>query len=80
MSPKYSLNKEDLLKIGKGVIIALSGAVLTYLLQILPQIEFGPYTPIAAALLSIAINAGLKFVEGQKQPVVVTPLRDEEIE
>jgi hypothetical protein len=79
MSPKFTLNKKDLLKIGKGAIIAMSGAVLTYLLSVLPQIEFGQYTPIAAALLSIAINAGLKFIEGYKEaPVIIDSLPDVE--
>lgn len=63
---KYSLNKQDAAKILKGALIAGSGAVLAYALQILPTIDFGEYTGIAAALLAIAINAGLKFIEGQK--------------
>lgn len=64
---KYSLNKQDATKILKGALIAGSGAVLAYALQILPTIDFGAYTGIAAAALSILINAGLKFLEGQTE-------------
>jgi hypothetical protein len=80
MSQRFTLNKQDLLKVGKGALIAGSGALLTYLLGQLPNVDFGQYTPIIVSVLSIAINAALKFIEGQKTPVVVTPLRDEEIE
>ncbi len=65
MSPKFSLNQEDLVKILKGAGIAMGGALLTYLLQVVPNINFGVYTPGVVALLSILINAGLKFVQGQ---------------
>ena len=66
MSPKYTLNKEDGKKILKGTLIAGSGAILTYLLSTLPSIDFGQYTPAIVAILSILINAGLKFIEGKK--------------
>lgn len=61
MSSKYTLNKEDGKKILKGAGIALAGALLTYLAQILPQVDFGQYNLVIAPVLSILINAGLKF-------------------
>ena len=64
-SKQFSLNKEDLLKIGKGALIALSGALLTYLLQVLPNVDFGVYTPMVVSVASILINAGLKFIQGK---------------
>lgn len=69
MSPKYQLNKEDGLKILKGACIALGGALLTYLSSIIGQINFGDFTPIVVALLSILINAGIKFLSGEKSNV-----------
>jgi hypothetical protein len=66
MSKKYSLNGQDIDKILKGACIALGGAVLTYFLSVLPEVDFGPYTAVVSATLSIAINAGLKFLEGKK--------------
>lgn len=64
-SKKYTLNKQDLLKIGKGAVIALSGAGLTYALSKVNQIDFGQYTLVIVPILTILINAGLKFVQGQ---------------
>lgn len=65
-SSKYSLNKEDGLKIGKGAIIAVSGALLTYALQTIGTIDFGPNTVLIVPILTILINAGLKFIGGDK--------------
>lgn len=64
-SERFTLNKEDLQKIVKGAVIALSGALLTYLLQVLPNVDFGVYTPTVVAVASILINAGLKFIQGK---------------
>jgi hypothetical protein len=66
MSKKYSLNREDLIKIGKGAAIAVSGAVLTYALSEINNIDFGQYTAIVVSVFSILINGALKFIEGQK--------------
>ena len=63
-SIKYSLNKEDAKKIGKGAIIAVSGAFLAYALQVVGQIDFGNNTLIVVPILTILINAGLKFIQG----------------
>lgn len=65
MSEKFKLNKEDGLKILKGAGIALAGALLTFLAELLPNIDFGQYTLVVAPILSILINAGLKFIKGK---------------
>lgn len=65
-SKKYSLNKEDALKIGKGAVIAISGAFLTYALSAIGTIDFGDNTVLIVPILTILINAGLKFVQGQE--------------
>jgi hypothetical protein len=74
MSQQYSLTKTDLLKIGKGALIATGGALLTYLAAVVTDVNFTVnyhdnamnLTPFATAILSILINAGWKFLEGQK--------------
>jgi hypothetical protein len=65
-SKKYSFNKEDGQKILKGAGIALGGALLTYLLTIVGDVDFGQYTPMVVGVLSILINAGLKFINDKK--------------
>jgi hypothetical protein len=64
------MNKSHYLSILKGAGIASGGALLTYALAQLPNENFGMYTPIVTALLSILINTGLKFLESKKTPDV----------
>lgn len=63
-SPKYQLNKKDLAKIGKGALIAMGGALLVYITDTLPQIEWGPWAGVAVAVGAILINAARKFIQG----------------
>ncbi len=68
MSEKYKLDKKDLVKIGKGALIALGGALLTYLAAVFDQIDLtsSPYAPLLVALGSVLVNAGLKWLAGKK--------------
>jgi hypothetical protein len=64
-SEKYKLNKTDLKKIGKGALIAGVGAIATYGLEIIPNVDFGEYTPVIVALISVIFNAILKYSAGK---------------
>lgn len=61
-SKKYSLNKEDGLKILKGAGIATGGALLTYILQVVANVDFGEYTPVVVAISGILVNAARKWL------------------
>lgn len=63
-SKKFSLNWLDLQKIGRGALIALGGALLTYLADALPSVDFGQLQPVVVALGGILINAGWKYLKG----------------
>ena len=54
--------KEKLISIGKGALIAGTGAILTYLAENLSQVDFGDYTPVVVALLSVLVNTGRKLL------------------
>lgn len=61
-----TLNTTDWKKILKGAGLAGAGAVLTFLLEVIPGVDFGQYTLVVAPILSVLLNAGLKFVQGAK--------------
>ena len=64
-SEMLKLNKADGKKIAKGALIAVGGALLTYLAELLPNVDFGAYTPLVAAVGGILVNAGYKLLRGQ---------------
>ena len=65
MSKKYSLNLEDLKRIGVGAGVAIAGAAIVYFADIIGQVDFGVWTPVVVAAASIIVNAARKFIEGE---------------
>jgi hypothetical protein len=65
MSKKYTLNTEDLQKILTGAVVAMVGALLTYVAQTIGEIDFGIYTPVVVAFSAILVNAVRKFITGK---------------
>lgn len=61
---KYSLNQANYEKIIKGAGIAVGGALLAYVVQVLGNTDFGAYNAIAAAVGAILINAGREYLKG----------------
>ena len=59
----FTITKENLIKILKGIGIAMGGAGLVYLGQFLTGTDFGQLTPVAVALGGILINAGREFLK-----------------
>ena len=66
ISKRGELIKQDLLKVGKGALIAGAGAFAMYLLQGLTQIDYGDATPVIVALLSVVINFARKYFTENK--------------
>lgn len=52
---------EDKRKILIGAGIAGAGAFLTYLLDAVPNVDFGAYAPVVVAILSVLINIVRKY-------------------
>lgn len=61
-SKQFTLNKEDLLKIGKGALIAMAGVLLTYLSTVVTQTDFGTWTPLVTAGWAVVVNTATKFL------------------
>jgi len=70
-SGSFSINSVDLTKLGKGMLIALAGAALTYGSEWVSGTDFGLWTPIVAAGWAVAANFVRKFIASNK-PVTPT--------
>jgi len=64
-SKRYQINKTDIKKILTGAGVAGAGAALTYLVEVLPNIELGDYSPLVVALFSVLANAVRKWLAGK---------------
>lgn len=62
VSPKYKLNKHDLKSLAIGLAVALAGAAITYLTEVVAKIDFGDWTPIVVTLNSVVANAVRKWI------------------
>lgn len=56
-SKPFLVNSKDVERIVKGAMIAVAGALVVYIADIVPTIDFGIWTPLAVALASVAVNA-----------------------
>ncbi len=65
-SKRFRLNTTDLRSIIIGACIAVGGALLTYLAEIVTQVDFGDNTALIVAVLSIIINTAKKAIEGNR--------------
>lgn len=61
-SERYALTVEDSQKIGKGLLIAIGGAALTYLSEMIPNVDFGQWTPVVVAAWSAVLNIARKYL------------------
>ena len=54
---KNQFDKTTLVKIGKGALIAATGALALYILDWVSALDLGTLTPLVAALVPIMVNA-----------------------
>ena len=64
---KLPFGKQDLISLGKGLVIAMLGAGLTYLASYITNTNFGVYTPIVVAFGGLVINTARKALDGVKE-------------
>lgn len=56
------MNREDIIKVLKGALIAGGGAALAYLTEYITGADFGEYTEIVVAGWAVVVNAARKFI------------------
>lgn len=59
---KYTLTKENIQKVAIGTGIAGVGAMLTYLTSVIPDVDFGNWTPVVVAGFSVLVNVIRQFL------------------
>ena len=64
-SKKYTLNTGDLKSLWRGLLITLAGALLTFLAESIPNVDFGQWTPFVVSFSAVLINTVKKWLEGK---------------
>jgi hypothetical protein len=62
---KYTFTKEGMKKVAIGAGITAGGALLTYLTEVIGNIDLGPWTPIVVSGWSILVNIARKYIQNQ---------------
>lgn len=66
MQVKNSFDRETLIKVGRGALIAGTGAVALYLFDWIGTIDVGTtWTPLIGAVVPFLINAVKEWMKGQ---------------
>lgn len=60
-SKPFSLDVNDLKKVGTGLLVAIAGAAATYLVEWGNGTDFGSATPLVVAALSVLANTVRKW-------------------
>jgi hypothetical protein len=63
-----NLTKDNWIDVAKGAGIAMGGAFITYVGAHIGEWNFGVYTPIAVATISVGINYLRKLIYGDNPP------------
>ena len=61
-SPSGVLNKADYKKIAIGAGVALAGALMTYVSEVVTQVDFGDWTPLVVAGWGVIANIARKWI------------------
>ncbi len=61
-SPRFSIDKIGMKKVGKGTLIAGIGAALVFLVENVGSIDFGEYSPFVVAIAAVLVNVARKFL------------------
>ncbi len=72
-SKRFNLSREDWESLGRGLLITLVGAALTYVSETLPNIDFGVWTPVVVALYSVLANFIRKGLSDTRERKLVKP-------
>lgn len=60
-SPSFNLSAEDVYKVVKGAGIAAAGCAIAYLVDAIPGLELGIYSPLGVAASAVLANLAAKW-------------------
>jgi|688.fasta_scaffold08351_5 hypothetical protein len=66
MSPKYSLNVNDVVNLTKNAVLVGTGAVLTYVIENINTVDWGNTGVLLVPVVTLLLDAVVKWLKGPK--------------
>ena len=66
MSPRYSLNVNDIVNLTKNAVLVGTGAVLTYVIENINTVDWGNTGVLLVPVVTLLLDAMVKWLKGPK--------------
>jgi hypothetical protein len=66
MSPRYSLNVNDIVNLTKNAVLVGTGAVLTYVIENINTVDWGNTGVLLVPVVTLLLDAVVKWLKGPK--------------
>jgi len=66
MSPKYSLNVDDVVSLVKNAVLVGTAALLTYVMENLKTVDLGTTGVLLVPVVTVLIDTTIKWLKGPK--------------
>lgn len=65
-SPKFSLNMNDLINLGKNALLVGVGSILTYVLENINTVDWGSTGVLLVPVVTLVLDGVVKWIKGPK--------------
>ena len=66
MSPRYSLNVNDVVSLAKNAVLVGTAALLTYVMENLRTVDLGTTGVLLVPVVTVLIDTAIKWLKGPK--------------
>lgn len=66
MSPRYSLNVNDVVSLAKNAVLVGAAALLTYVMENLRTVDLGTTGVLLVPVVTVLIDTTIKWLKGPK--------------
>jgi len=65
-SPKFSLNMNDLINLGKNAVLVGVGSILTYVLENINTVDWGSTGVLLVPVVTLVLDGVVKWIKGPR--------------
>lgn len=69
MSPRYTLNVDDVVSLGKNALLVGTAAILTYVVENINTVDWGQVGVLLVPVVTVGLDTLIKWLKGPKVKV-----------